>query len=346
MQSLVNKIGEAKGSTISVREHLLSISFDVITTVLFGSAFKLNDHKHRELEKLLCGILQELHVDSFVDFKPVWLSNIMASVPFTKMAAMRNTMRLLREFIRERIKEHRNTPKDATFDFVDYYLNQMEEHKDDPDSYFRENHLIGCAMDFLVGGVASPPYFANWLLLVCAKSPDTVQSRIQAEIDRVVGSERQPTWSDRLEMPFTMACTWEILRWKPDSPIGMPRGVKEDIFLDGYFIPKGTVVLSNAMAMSMNPGHWTRPSQFDPSKFLSPDGSGLIKKPEFLIPFASGKRMCPGEALASVQLFLYTTCLLQKYSVLPEEGQELPCLDSVVTVGNDAPILKLQFVPR
>ncbi|CAN8016359.1 unnamed protein product, partial [Ixodes persulcatus] len=190
----------------------------------------------------------------------------------------------------------------------------MKELKDDPDSYFQENHLIGCALDFLVGGLASPSYFANWLLLVCAKSPDTVQSRIQAEIDRVVGSERQPTWSDRLEMPFTIACT-----------------VKEDIFFDGYFIPKGTVVLANTMAMNMNPDHWTRPFKFDPTKFLSPDGSKLIKKPEYLIPFSSGKRMCPGEALSSAQLFLYTTCLLQKYSILPAEGTELPSLDSVIT---------------
>ncbi|CAN7987079.1 unnamed protein product, partial [Ixodes pacificus] len=117
-----------------------------------------------------------------------------------------------------------------------------------------------------------------------------VQSRIHAEIDRIVGRNRQPAWKDRFEMPFTTASMWEILRWRTENSLGMPRGVKEDIILGGFIIPKGTVVLPNTRGIKRNPDLWKRPDDFDPTRFLTPDGTELIKKPEYQIPFSFGKQ--------------------------------------------------------
>ncbi|XP_040066537.2 cytochrome P450 2U1-like [Ixodes scapularis] len=347
MRSLVNKIGEAQESTLPLARYLFSISFNIISAILLGTAYKISDLKRRELEQHLVRMVHELRTCNFVDSKPVWLSTTMSHVPYTKMAGMRSSMRLLREFIRERVKENQDTLEECTTrSFIDGYLKQMKEHKNDPHTHFRECHLLGCAMDFFIAGVFTPPLAAYWILLVCAQNPDTVQSRIHAEIDRTVGRNRQPAWKDRFEMPFTTASVWEILRWRTEGSLGMPRGVKEDIILGGFIIPKGTVVLPNSRGIKRSPELWKRPDDFDPTRFLTPDGAALIKKPEYHLPFSVGKRMCPAESLATVQIFLYTTCLLQKYSVHPEEGRQLPCLDPVVTEGNHPDIQKLRFVPR
>ncbi|CAN7986675.1 unnamed protein product, partial [Ixodes pacificus] len=117
-----------------------------------------------------------------------------------------------------------------------------------------------------------------------------VQSRIHAEIDRTVGRNRKPAWKDRFEMPFTTASMWEILRWRTESSLGMPRGVEEDIILGEFIIPKGTVVFPNLNGIKRNPDLWKRPDDFDPTRFLTPDGTELIKKPEFLLPFSFGKQ--------------------------------------------------------
>ena len=49
--------------------------------------------------------------------------------------------------------------------------------------------------------------------------PDA-QAKAQAEINRVVGSERLPSLSDRELLPYVKALTWEVLRWQPIAPLG------------------------------------------------------------------------------------------------------------------------------
>ena len=55
---------------------------------------------------------------------------------------------------------------------------------------------------------------------------------------------------------------------------------------------------------------WTESDKFDPNRFLE---DGKVMKPEALIPFAAGKRQCPGESLAKAELFLFFTGLIQKF---------------------------------
>lgn len=86
----------------------------------------------------------------------------------------------------------------------------------------------------------------------------------QAEIDSVVGADRFPSFSDRNNLPFVNALVLEVLRWHSVVPLGMlfpsplgynalkliseqgvPHVVMEDDIHEGYFIPKGSLVIAN-----------------------------------------------------------------------------------------------------
>ncbi|KAH7954347.1 hypothetical protein HPB49_017898 [Dermacentor silvarum] len=246
----------------------------------------------------------------------------------------------------KQIEEHRAT-LDEHFnrDFIDGYLKKTKEHDADPDLNFQERYLLGNLLSFFIAGSNTVAVTLQWHVLNLADKPDTVQARIRREIDEVVGKERQPAWEDRNKMPYTMACIWEMYRWKTVSPLGVPRSAGEDTFFDEYYIPKGTTVCPNVWAVHNDPAFWKEPFKFDPGRFLREDGSLIQPKPEYLIPFSIGKRMCPGEVLASVEIFLYLTSMLQKYFVLPE-GDKIHGLDSI-----DIPLVelnkyKVRFVPR
>ncbi|CAN7944138.1 unnamed protein product, partial [Ixodes pacificus] len=172
-----------------------------------------------------------------------------------------------------------------------------------------------------------------------------LQNKIWEEIDRVIGQQRMPAWGDRYNMPFTMACIWETYRWRTMNPIGIPRGCEEDTSIDNYVIPKGTIVLPNLWAVHMDPTLWKDPEVFDPSRFLKDDSSGLIAKPEHLMPFSVGKRMCPGEAASNIQIFLYLTGVLQKFIVMPEDGVAVDLSVDCVTFNNPK-MQNLRFIPR
>ena len=48
-----------------------------------------------------------------------------------------------------------------------------------------------------------------------------VQKKAQQEIDRVVGNERLPDFSDKNYLPYVFATMWESIRWKQGAPLGM-----------------------------------------------------------------------------------------------------------------------------
>ena len=66
-----------------------------------------------------------------------------------------------------------------------------------------------------------------------------VQAKAQTEIDKVIGSDRLPTFEDRRSLPYVEAVYREVLRWRPVAPLGFPRYSTADDVYKGLYIPKG-----------------------------------------------------------------------------------------------------------
>ena len=60
-----------------------------------------------------------------------------------------------------------------------------------------------------------------------------VQKKAQAELDRVVGTDRLPNAADREHLPYIRALCWEVFRWGPNVPIGGRDG-SDDTGLAGH----------------------------------------------------------------------------------------------------------------
>ncbi|KAL1460430.1 hypothetical protein MTO96_043292, partial [Rhipicephalus appendiculatus] len=84
--------------------------------------------------------------------------------------------------------------------------------------------MVGNTTDYLLGATAVVALFLQSHILMLAAHVDSLQEQLRKEIDRVVGRERLPTWTDHVHMPLTMATIWEMYRWKACTPFGIPRG--------------------------------------------------------------------------------------------------------------------------
>lgn len=72
-----------------------------------------------------------------------------------------------------------------------------------------------------------------------------IQAKAQEELDRVVGRKRLPDFSDEEDLPYIRAICFELLRWNPITPIGVPhRNIEEDEYR-GMLIPMGSSVITN-----------------------------------------------------------------------------------------------------
>ncbi|XP_077552153.1 cytochrome P450 2G1-like isoform X2 [Haemaphysalis longicornis] len=119
----------------------------------------------------------------------------------------------------------------------------------------------------------------------------------------------------------------------------------DDVVIDGYFIEKGTTVLPNLWAIHNDPNLWPDPYKFNPHRFLNDDGTMTSHIPEQLVPFGIGRRSCPGEMFASMEIFLMVTFLLQKYHVVPEHPIRTDLNDPNLRLPQHVPN-KLRFLHR
>ena len=72
-----------------------------------------------------------------------------------------------------------------------------------------------------------------------------MQKRAQEEISRVIGHNRLPKISDRQMLPYTDALVKEVYRFGQIAPQGVPHRARSDDVFEGYFIPKGSIVIAN-----------------------------------------------------------------------------------------------------
>ncbi|CAN7985376.1 unnamed protein product [Ixodes hexagonus] len=344
---LVSRISDLNGAPVFIRKYTVPSISNIITRLLFGNRYDYDDPRRTYLDENMAGAGRALSSGSLVIFLPTWVYAIGAHLPFTRINAMRRSFDNILDFIRQRTKEYQLSLDASTNQsFIKSYLERTIDHEKRPSPYFKTEYIPGNVLTFFGAGTNTINRSVVWHLLNCADKPDAIQKRMQAEIDEVIGQERQPTWEDRHRMPFTLACVWEMHRWKPVAPVGIPRGADEDTEIEGYFIPKGTIVIANIWAVHMDPNLWTNPEEFDPTRFLDETGTKVLPKPDHLMAFSTGKRMCPSEALSSTQIFLYVTSILQKFNVFPEDDTtKINLVTDCVTFNTPKP-QKLRFISR
>ncbi|XP_010963135.1 vitamin D 25-hydroxylase [Camelus ferus] len=194
--------------------------------------------------------------------------------------------------------------------FVDAYLDEMDQGKNDPSSTFSKENLIFSVGELIIAGTETTTNVLRWAVLFMALYPN-IQGRVQKEIDLIIGPSGKPSWDDKCKMPYTEAVLHEVLRFCNIVPLGIFHATSEDAVVRGYSIPKGTTVITNLYSVHFDEKYWRDPDIFYPERFL--DSNGHFVRKEALVPFSLGRRHCLGEQLARIEMFLFFTAFLQQF---------------------------------
>ncbi|KAG8932907.1 hypothetical protein FRC00_013904 [Tulasnella sp. 408] len=182
-----------------------------------------------------------------------------------------------------------------------------------------EEAIRDSGFSLFIGGTDTISLSIQAFLLAMTVFP-SVQEKARAEIDRVVGSEHPPSLDQFDDMPYLRAVMLETYRWCPLTAGGLPHlSVKDDVY-NGYFIPKGTTVYSNAWGISRNTKHYANPSVFEPERYLGPQPE--LDPREFI--FGYGRRICPGNELALRIIWTVAASVLWAFRLERLEGDTTP----------------------
>nr|XP_060640769.1 cytochrome P450 2C20-like [Anolis sagrei ordinatus] len=309
---LLEQFHGTKGQPFDPHHLITCATSSVICSILFGKHYGYDDKMFQTLIALL---FENIEV-----FTSIWgqLFNafpaLMEWVPGPHQHIIPNYAKC-REFILEEAKDHRATmDPNSPRDFIDCFFIRMDQEKHDDASEFTMENMVACCIDLFSAGTETTSSTLKYGLLILQKYPE-IEEKVQEEIDRVVGRSRMPGMADRGQMPYTDAVIHEIQRSLSIALAALPHAMAKDTPFRGYIIPKGTTIFPVLISVLHDNKEFPNPKEFDPGHFL--DEEGTFRKSDYFIPFSAGKRICTGEGLARMELFLFFTSILQNFKLKP-----------------------------
>ncbi|OWF46611.1 cytochrome P450 2J6-like [Mizuhopecten yessoensis] len=315
-------IREKKGEAFSIQPTAhLSVS-NIMCSMTFGKRFQHDDKEFNELMKMTNRHIALIEKSAISNFFP-----ILRYLPgdLTHIEELCSNVGNIKSFLQLQIEQHRATFDGENIrDFIDAFL--KEQNDKGTSGIFDDENLMILTLNLFNAGTATIAVTISWAILFLIHHPD-VQTKLRQEIEDVIGFSRPPALADRAEMTYTDAFIHETSRMGNISPFSLLHGVKHDTTFKGYKIFKDDLVLPNLDSVMFDETLFEDPNSFNPERFIGKDGK-LNGKERAVLAFSLGKRMCMGESVAKMELFLFLTSLVQKFKLLPENDEKLPSLES------------------
>lgn len=321
-QFMVEDFKKLSGAPTLFPKSLNVAVLNVVWQMVAGTRYGMDDEKVLTIIKLIRSFetSSALLIMEFIPvIKKIIPDFVKNKIPIYKtLAVLRKEAISLIQDLKEthRAQLDPDNPKDV----IDEYLIAMD-NKSDIAEYFSELDLACVTFDLFNAGFDTTSNMLRWIILYMIKYPE-VQRRVQKQIDEVVPRDTLPSYQHKPNLPLVEAMIQEALRLSSLIALGVQHASDRDIQIEGYHIPKGSFVFPASICCHHDSQHWEQPDQFRLEHFLDEQGNFASQKEGFL-PFGTGRRSCLGESLARMELFLFSSALLQNFTFSAPEGCEV-----------------------
>jgi cytochrome P450 len=165
-------------------------------------------------------------------------------------------------------------------------------------------------LTMIIAGHDTSTALLSWALHSLSRYLE-VQSKVQNEIDAVIGSQ-PPDYERVSELRYLDQVINETLRLYPPIHLGS-RIAARDIEFQGFPIPSGQRVLYSIYLTHRDERYWHNPAAFIPERFSSEQARQ--RRPYTFLPFGGGPRNCIGMAFAQVEVKVVLARILQKFNL-------------------------------
>ncbi|KAF9443424.1 cytochrome P450 [Macrolepiota fuliginosa MF-IS2] len=311
-----------------VQEHVRSCTGGLSTSLTYG----LPTRRHKDplllfSENIITGITTAsapgnylVNIIPLLDYVPSWMPG----------ANFKRVARQLRDGLYKMMEEpYQATQKSMDEDTLSacFVLENLERTRHTED--YHTQHKITKQVATQIYAAASETTTAAIMTFILAMLlyPD-VQRKAQQELDSIIGSDRLPDFSDKPSLPYLSAILTSVdVFWNPIAPMGVPHLTTDEDVYDGYYIPKGCMIMANAYAMLHDENVFPNPTEFKPERFIK---NGTIDNdvpdPENVATFGFGRRICPGSHVALAMLYIAAASILTIFDISPaldEEGNPI-----------------------
>ncbi|XP_053548923.1 steroid 17-alpha-hydroxylase/17,20 lyase [Bombina bombina] len=325
--SLCQTLIDFQSNPLDMAPELTRAVTNVVCALCFNTRYCRGDPEFKSMLKYSKGIVDTVAKDSLVDIFP-WLQIF----PNKDLEILKKSVAVRDKLLQKKLKEHEEAFCSETInDLMDALLKAKLSMENNNSNISHEvgltdDHILMTVGDIFGAGVETTSTVLKWAVAYLLHYPE-VQKKIQKEIDTKVGFGRYPVLNDRRILPYLEATISEVLRIRPVSPLLIPHVALKESSIGEYTIPKEARVVINLWSLHHDEKEWETPEMFNPDRFLDENGNRVYSPSPSYLPFGAGVRVCLGEALAKMEIFLFLSWILQRFTLEVPEGDSLPDLE-------------------
>ncbi|PON99141.1 Cytochrome P450, E-class, group I [Trema orientale] len=230
-------------------------------------------------------------------------------------------------------------------DFMDVMLSLFDDGEE-VSSYDADTIVKSTCLSLILGGTDTTATTLTWALALLLNNREALK-KAQIELDEHVGRERQVKESDIKNLIYLQAVLKETLRLYPPGPLAMHHESSEDCNVDGYHIPQGTRLIVNLTKIHRDPHVWSDPCEFKPERFVGAHKNVDVRGQNFeLIPFGSGRRICPGISFSMQVMQLTLATLLHSFEITTPFDEPVDMRETTALTNVKASPLDVLLTPR
>ncbi|KAJ8417245.1 hypothetical protein AAFF_G00284720 [Aldrovandia affinis] len=325
----IERSGENKW-TIDLTQDLFKFALESIGFVLYGQRFKLLEgHIEPETQHFINCIAKMFSFTRPFLYIPPWLLHYLGTKAW---------------------KDYLEA-WDGIFDFGDRCIQKIEKQIEDGLDVVKESpgvlttllmqgnmsvdDIRASITELMAGGVDTTSITLLWTLYELAKQP-SLQEELRAEI----AAARKSTQGDLVQMlkiiPLVKGCLKETLRIHPIA-VNLQRYTTEDIVIQNYHIPSGTLVQLNSYAMGRDPQYFRNPEKYIPSRWLEGDSRYFRN-----VGFGFGPRQCIGRRIAETEMQLCLIHMLENFRFENSGKEDVQSTFSLILIPGEPIILTMR----
>ncbi|KAL0368978.1 UNVERIFIED_CONTAM: Ferruginol synthase [Sesamum calycinum] len=284
------------GRVVNIGEAAFITSLNLMSATLFSVDFTdFDSDVTQELKETIEGVAKIVGTPNLADFFPILKMIDPQGIQRQAKFYFGRLLAMFEEIINQRLQSRKATNGSPKKNDLLEALLDLSQGSEYELSCKQINHLL---VDLFVAGSDTTSSTVEWAMTELLLSPEKM-AKAKNELKSVIGENKQVEESDISRLPYLQAKHADIV---------------------------------NVWAIGRDPIIWSNPSSFEPERFM--DCTIDFKGQDFmLIPFGSGRRMCPGWPLAERMLHLMVASLIHNFDWKFEPGVKPEDVDTEEKFG-------------
>jgi cytochrome P450 len=294
-----------ENSVLDVDKEMMRLTLQIVAKTLFDADVEDEADK---VGKALTALVE------MFQYVLLPFADLLEKFPLPQTRRFKQAKESLDELIYQIIRERRESGEDKG-DLLSMLLMAQDE---EDNSLMTDQQIRDEALTLFLAGheTTANALTFSWYLL--SQHPEK-EAKLIEELEQLLG-DRSPVPEDYQKLKYTEAVLAESMRLYPPA-WALGRLAIEDYEVNGYKIPKGSLVLLSMYVAHRDERFWEKPNEFIPERWeklsIKEASSRYI-----YFPFGGGVRRCIGENFAWTEGILLIATIARKWKLKLEASQK------------------------